>query len=82
MSALDKIKQGKRLTAAFLYELLYGIANGDLATENNNLPQWRNASLPDYVVTGCVWAGDNYGVNYLRLSMLLRSRYITNEHPV
>lgn len=35
MGALEKIKQGKRLTAAFLYELLYGIANGDLATENN-----------------------------------------------
>lgn len=65
MGALEKIKQGKRLTAAFLYELLYGIANGDLATENNNLPQWRNASLPDYVVTGCVWAGDSYGSTLL-----------------
>ncbi len=65
MSALDKIKQGKRLTAAFLYELLYGIANGDLSTENNNLPLWREISLPDYVVSGCVWAGDNYGVTLL-----------------
>lgn len=61
MSALDKIKQGKRLTAAFLYELLYGVANGDLATENNNLPLWREKSLPDYVVNGCVITGDSYG---------------------
>lgn len=65
MSALDKIKQGKRLTAAFLYELLYGIANGDLSTENNNLPLWREISLPDYVVNGCVWSGDSYGSTLL-----------------
>lgn len=65
MSALDKIKQGKRLTAAFLYELLYGIANGDLSTQNNNLPYWREIGLPDYVVNGCVWSGDSYGSTLL-----------------
>lgn len=63
MSALDKIKRGKRLTAAFLYELLYGIANGDLSTDNNNLPLWRDKSIANHVVEGCVWSGDSYGVN-------------------
>jgi len=63
MSALDKIRRGKRLTADFLYELLYGIANGDLATQNNNLPYWRNKTFYDHVIEGCVWTGDNYGVN-------------------
>lgn len=65
MSALDKIKQGKRLTAAFLYELLYGIANGDLATQNNNLPYWRNKTFYDHVIEGCVWTGDSYGSTLL-----------------
>ncbi len=65
MSALDKIRRGKRLTADFLYELLYGIANGDLATQNNNLPYWRNKDLYDHVIEGCVWTGDNYGVTLL-----------------
>jgi hypothetical protein len=65
MSALDKIRRGKRLTADFLYELLYGIANGDLATQNNNLPYWRNKSLDDHVIEGCVWAGDSYGSTLL-----------------
>lgn len=63
MSALDKIRRGKRLTADFLYELLYGIANGDLATQNNNLPYWRNKTFYDHVIEGCKWTGDNYGVN-------------------
>lgn len=63
MSALDKIRRGKRLTADFLYELLYGIANGDYATTNNNLPYWRNKDFYDHVIEGCLWTGDNYGVN-------------------
>lgn len=63
MSALDKIRRGKRLTADFLYELLYGIANGDYATTNNNLPYWRNKVIYDHVIEGCIWTGDNYGVN-------------------
>ena len=65
MSALDKIRRGKRLTADFLYELLYGIANGDLATQNNNLPYWRNKDLYDHVIEGCIWTGDNYGSTLL-----------------
>lgn len=65
MSALDKIRRGKRLTADFLYELLYGIANGDLATQNNNLPYWRNKDFYDHVIEGCVWTGDNYGSTLL-----------------
>lgn len=63
MSLLDDIKRGKRLTAEFLYDLLYGLANGDLFTANNNLPAWRNSSMPDYVVTGCVITADSAGVN-------------------
>lgn len=65
MSALDKIRRGKRLTADFLYELLYGIANGDLATQNNNLPYWRNKDLYDHVIEGCLWTGDSYGSTLL-----------------
>lgn len=65
MSALDKIRRGKRLTADFLYELLYGIANGDLATQNNNLPYWRNKVFVDHVIEGCIWTGDSYGSTLL-----------------
>lgn len=65
MSALDKIRRGKRLTADFLYELLYGIANGDLATQNNNLPYWRNKDFYDHVIEGCIWTGDSYGSTLL-----------------
>lgn len=63
MSLLDDIKRGKRLTAEFLYDLLYGLANGDLFTTNNNLPVWRNASMPDYVVSGLQITADSAGVN-------------------
>jgi hypothetical protein len=63
MSALDKIRRGKRLTADFLYELLYGIANGDYATTNNNLPYWRNKIFYDHVIEGCIWTGDSYGAS-------------------
>lgn len=65
MSALDKIRRGKRLTADFLYELLYGIANGDYATTNNNLPYWRNKTFSDHVIEGCIWTGDSYGATLL-----------------
>ncbi len=61
MSLLDQLQRGKRLTADYLYDLLYGIANGDLSTTNNNLPLWRGYDVKDHVMTGCVWSGDSYG---------------------
>lgn len=61
MSLIDNIKKGTRLTAELLYDLVYGLSNGDLDTPNNNLPLWRKNSLANYVVSGCVWSGDSYG---------------------
>lgn len=60
MSSLDQLQKGKRLTADYLYDLLYGISNGDLSTTNNNLPLWRQYDVADHVMTGCVWTGDSY----------------------
>ncbi|MCC6477580.1 hypothetical protein IT157_11050, partial [bacterium] len=60
MSLLDQLQKGKRLTAEYLYDLLYGIANGDLSTTNNNLPLFRQYSVADHVMSGCVWTGDSY----------------------
>lgn len=60
MSLIDQIIKGKRLTADFLYSLVYGLANGDLDTTNNNLTYFRSKSLKDHVMEGCVWAGDAY----------------------
>lgn len=61
MSLLDQLQRGKRLTADYMYDLLYGIANGDLSTTNNNLPLWRGYDIQDHVVSGCIWSGDSYG---------------------
>ena len=63
MSLLDQLQKGKRLTADYMYDLLYGIANGDLSTTNNNLPLWRGYDVADHVMTGCVWSADSAGVN-------------------
>lgn len=60
MSLIDQIIKGKRITADFLYDLAYGLANGDLDTTNNNLPFWRGYDVKDHVMTGCVWSGDSY----------------------
>lgn len=61
MSLIDQIIKGKRITADFLYDLAYGLANGDLDTTNNNLPFWRNKVFYDHVVEGCVWTADAAG---------------------
>lgn len=61
MSLIDQIIKGKRITAEFLYDLAYGLANGDLDTTNNNLPFWRGYDVKDHVMTGCTWTGDAYG---------------------
>lgn len=63
MSLIDNIKKGTRLTAELLYDLVQGLANGDLDTVNNNLPLWRKNTFANYVISGCVWTGDSYGVN-------------------
>ena len=60
MSLIDQIIKGKRITADFLYDLAYGLANGDLDTTNNNLPFWRGYDVKDHVMSGCVWTGDAY----------------------
>lgn len=60
MSLLDQLQKGTRITADLLYDLFYGVANGDLSTTNNNLPLWRQYDVADHVMTGCVWSGDSY----------------------
>lgn len=63
MSLIDNIKKGTRLTAELLYDLVSGLANGDLDTYNNNLSIWRDKTLPDFVVEGLQITADSPGVN-------------------